>query len=807
MPRVTTIKTNFTAGEMSPRLLARVDISRYQNGAKELYNFYPLVHGGGRSRNGTRYTAAAKNATKQTRLVPFIFNRDQAFMLELGETYIRFFTGTGQIESAPSVPYEIVSPWDDTELDGLKYVQGADTMFLAHSTYPMRKLVRYSNTNWKLSAITFEVPPSEEIGDRPATTLTLSAVSGAGVSATAAAASFEAADVGRYIESGAGRGLITGYTSQTVVTVTIAAADAFAAVGPIASGAWKITESAKTTMTPSVASPIGAAITVTAGAATFKNNAQVNHIGKYVEINGGLVELTAFTSSTIMTGVIRTVLSGTAAAPSEGWALRETVWNSVDGYPRAVGLHQQRLIAGGSSNYPNYLWGSKTGEYLNFADGTNDSDAFVFPLASDQIDTIEHIAATKPLFALTQGAEWSLTGGIEKPLAPTNVFANSDTAHGADLPRPVRIGDEVIFVENGGKTIRALGYRAERDGYNAPDISVLSEHITGDGIYEMAYQKKPDKVVWMVRADGYLVSMSIDRDQDAIGFASHQTDGEFESVATMPYDGTDQVWAVVVRTINGVVQRYIERFEEGLQTDSCVTGTVAESVIASATWLAGVVTVNQVAHGYATGNTIRHSGFTPAGYNGEHTITVTGANTYTFSLAADPGATSVVGTAAKATVAWTGLTHLNGKSVDIVADGYVAPQETVAAGAITLDKAAYGVEIGLHFDARIVTLPPELGTGQGTAQGNAMSIHEIIVRFYKTKGGKINGQPITGRRFSTGSVLDQAVAEFTGDQKVENLGWGRAGSGDSDGTITILRDQPLPMQVLGVITRLTVNDG
>jgi hypothetical protein len=303
--------------------------------------------------------------------------------------------------------------------------------------------------------------------------------------------------------------------------------------------------------------------------------------------------------------------------------------------------------------------------------------------------------------------------------------------------------------------------------------------------------------------------MSIDQDQDVIALAQCQTDGLVESVAVIPTaDGlADQLWAVVVRTVNGAVVRYIERFEEGLNTDCCVTGAVPESAIVSATWLADVVTVTQTAHGYTSADTIRHSGFTPTDYNGEHTITVMGVDAYTFVLAADPGATTVVGTAAKATKNWAGLGHLEAKTVDIVADGYVAAQKTVAAGALVLDKAAYAIEGGLHYRTTIVTLPPEVGTGQGTAQGNALSIHEIVVRLYKTKGGTINGQPLPARKFGTGPMLDQSIAEFTGDKRVENLGWGRAGSGDSPGSVTIEQDQPLPLTVLGVITRLTVNDG
>lgn len=734
MAKVSVIKTNFTAGETSPRLRARVDVARFANSVETMENFIPLVHGGAKRRGGLRYRAAAKNATKPARLIPFVFSREQAFMLELGELYIRFYTGAGQVLSG-GLPYEIASPWDDAELDDLKYVQGKDTVFFAHPSYPMRKLVRFANTNWKLSAVTFEVPPSDEIGERAATTLSLSATSGGAVTATAGAPSFLAGDVGRWLESAQGRGQITVFTDTTHVTVNIAAADAFASTGPIASGSWKITESPKTELTPSATGPVGATITLTGSANTWKNTAQVNHVGMFVEINGGLAEVSGYTSPTVVDAIVRTELASTTAAPSGGWALRQTVWNSVDGYPRAVTRFKQRLIAGGSTAYPNTIWGSRVGEYFNFADGTDDSDGYAFELDSDQANDIEHLASNKSLLALTFGAEFELRGGVEKPITPTNVSADSPTGRGCNFARPVRVADELLFVQRGGKKIRALGYRVEKDGFNAPDVSVLSEHITGDGIYEMAFAQEPDQVVWMARADGQFPTMSIDRDQDAIGFARQFTDGQVESVATMPYANQDQVWAIVVREIDGAEVRYVETIDEDCNTDCCITGAVGEGD--------------------------------------------------------DP------------TDVWGGLDHLEGMTVDVVADGYVASQQVVTGGEITLERAASSVEIGLHYDSTIVDHPPEVVLG-GTAQGSAMSINEIVVRFHETIGGRINGNQLPVRRFGE-AVLDQPLERFTGDKRVDNLGWGRAGSGDSPGTVTVMQDQPLPMQVLGIIKKVTVN--
>lgn len=799
MPRISTIQTNFTAGEISPRLLGRVDVSRYANAAKRMENFYPLVHGGARRRMGTRYQAETKDSSKLSRLIPFVFSRTQAFMLEVGDTYVRFYTPDGQVLSGGS-PYELAGPYPHASLDDIHYAQSADTMLLTHPDYAMRSLVRYSNTSWKLAEKTLTVPASEEKGDKPATTLTLSlATVGTGRTATAAAACFEASDVGRQITSGAGLATITGYTSTTAVTVTIV--DAFASVGPIASQAWTLTESPKTTLTPSAKDPIGASITLTAGAAAFKNSAQVTDIGKFVEINDGLVEITAFTSSTQVTGTIRTVLSATSAASSGGWALRSSIWNAADGYPRAVALHEQRLILGGSSGYPNRIDLSKIGELFNFADGINDDDGFAYSIGGEY-NAIEHFPTLRGVLPLTFGGGWLLSGGVEKPLTPTTPQLKDQTSFGASTVRPVRVANEIIYIQRGGRRLRALGYRIDTDSYNAADISVFAEHITEGGIVQMAYSQEPDPMLWLVRADGVLVAVAIDREQEVVGFARLVTDGWVESVAVIPDGDVDQVWLIVKRIVDGAVVRYVETLEDGLNTDACITGAVTSKNIEEIAWASGTVTVKITAHGYATADEVKVGSMTPDGYNGRYLITVTDANHFTYALTTDPGTATDFGVVYHGkTDAWSGLDHLEGETVDVVADGVVQPQQTVSSGAITLQEAAFEVEIGLHYDAEMETLPPPVGTGQGTAQGNAMSTHEVVIRVHNTIGGKINGKPIPYRRFGS-SVLNQAVQPTTDDVRLSQLGWTKG-----DETITLTQDQPLPMQVLAVIRRMTVNDG
>lgn len=723
MPRVTLIQTNFTAGELAPRLMGRVDIARYQNGAKTIENAHPLTHGGCQRRPGSLFVAEAKNANKTARLIPYVFNRDQAYVLEFGDQYLRFFKDGGQVESSPGVPYEIATPYTEAMLPDLDYVQGADTMFIAHPSVPIYRLRRFDHASWDLSAAPFTVTPFDEIGVNPATTLTLSdATVGAGRTFTAGAASFQASDVGREIWSSAGVATITGYTSTTVVTATITVA--FPSTS-IASGAWTIAGSPQTSCTPSAKDPLGASITLTLGAAGW-NSADV---GKFVRINGGLAQITGYTSSTIVNATIKQELTATVAAPAVAWSLESSVWGGANGYPRAVTLHEQRLIAAGSDGFPQTIWGSKTGVYLDFTQGTADDDGFSFKIASNQVNPITHLGQIKQMLVLTYGGEFSVEGGVEKPVTPTNVQVKSQSAYGCNAVRPARIGNELLFVQRSGRKVRAMSYQWNADAFGSPDLTVLAQHITETGIVDMAYQQEPDSILWCVRADGVLVSLTVEREQDVVGWARHTTDGYFESIASIPITDGEQVWAIVRRTINGSTKRYVELLDNTVNTDCAVLGT--------------------------------HP---------------TGANV------------------------WTGLDHLEGKTVDIVADGAVMEQQVVASGQITLPRNALAVEIGLHYESLIELLDIEIQGGQGSAQGNAVRTGEAIVRLLESSGCDIQGQPIPFRRFGTG-ILDQAVERFTGDKRIELLGWQRTG-----GSITIRQTQPLPMHVIAVIRKVSIND-
>ena len=352
-----------------------------------------------------------------------------------------------------------------------------------------------------------------------------------------------------------------------------------------------------------------------------------------------------------------------------------------------------------------------------------------FTVSSDQINPITHMAQIKALIALTYGGEFSLTGGVEKPITPTNIQVKNQSVYGCNNVKPVRIGNELYFIQRSDRKLRALAYKYDSDAYGAPDMSVLSEHATQSGIIDMAYQQEPESILFLVRNDGVIATLTVDRDQDVVGWARQVTDGKFESVASIPTTGGEQMWAIVNRTVNGSTVRYVERFVSGINVDCGISAT------------------------------------------------------------SGPGAT-----------VWTGLGHLEGKTVDIVADGVPMPQQVVTGGQVTISRNAFAVQIGLPYKTRIKTLTPEVQGSTGSAQGNSMRVAEITLRFLETIGCVVNGQPIAFRVLGE-NVLNQPAQPFTGDHRLENLGWDRG-----QASITIEQNQPLPFHLLCVIKKMTIND-
>ncbi|MEM5429398.1 hypothetical protein [Cupriavidus oxalaticus] len=740
MPKIKTIQTNFTAGEISPKCYGRVDVNRYQNGAESLENCIVDIQGGANRRSGTKFIAATKDSTRRSILVPFVFSTTQAYMLELGHNYLRVYVASGGQVLVAGVPFEIATPWTEAMLPSLDYTQGADTMFLFHPDVPTQTLKRLASDNWVLQPAPWTVQPFDEVGDRFNTTLTLSAATvGAGRTFTVGASAFMPADVGRRITGpGSGQATITGYTSGTVVTADIT--ETFGST-LLAANDWILQDSPQADNDPSAKDPVGAAITMTLTAAGWR----AQDVGKFVEINGGLVLVTGITSDTIANGVIKKELTSDVAAPANGWILQASVWSSFDGYPRTGAFYEQRLVTAGSRRFPQATWGSRNGLYYDFTQGTDDDEGFTFELPSTgQINPIQRLVGATVLLPLTFGGEFTMHGGVEKPLTPTNVQMKGRSVFGCNTVKPVRVGGEILFVQRANRKIRALSYDADTLQYNAPDLTVLADHITKSGIVSMAYQQEPASqqnelqepasLLWCVRADGKIATLTLDRDEGVIAWAPQSTPGMFESVACVPRpDGGDETWVIVQRSANGTLQRYVERFEDGYMMDSAIRGTSGG--------------------GSAT---------------------------------------------------WGGLSHLNGNTVWCLADGIFVGDFVVSGGSITIPRNAFAVEIGLPLVSQVKLLRPEVQMGDGTAQSSMISTSRVLPLIRDTTGCRVDTgdgfpQDIAFRTFGD-ELLDRPPEIHSGYESVGTLGWHQ-----SDSPLTLIQDRPYPFHLLAVVREITFN--
>jgi hypothetical protein len=93
----TVVQRSFSGGEISPSLYARVDAAKYASGLRTLRNFFTMRHGGAENRPGFKFIKEVKDSSKEVRLVEFIFNDEQTYVLEFGDQYIRFFKNGVQL--------------------------------------------------------------------------------------------------------------------------------------------------------------------------------------------------------------------------------------------------------------------------------------------------------------------------------------------------------------------------------------------------------------------------------------------------------------------------------------------------------------------------------------------------------------------------------------------------------------------------------------------------------------------------------------------------------------------------------------
>lgn len=535
MTKAAPMQTSFNAGEFSPLLEGHINLEKWADSGLLVQNLIPLKQGPLMRRGGTKFVKEVKNSANNTVLIPFQFNVEQAYIIEAGDTYFRFYKDNANITSGGN-PYEITSPYSSSDLMDANYLkkfqtaQSADVLFITHGDYETRAVARASDTNWSVTAMEFVDGPYLPENDTT-TTLTLSGTSGS-VTVTASAVTginndtgFQTTDVGRLIrfKDPANNWTwleITARASTTSVTATIKGENASAGT---ATTSWRL--------------------------------------GVYSETTGYPTVITFFQD--------RVFLAGAASYPDR-WDMTRTGGYSATQFQFAP----------------------------TDRDGTVTDDAAINgTLQSGRVNSIQWANAdNRGLIVGTAGREWLISpSASNEVLTPTNAKADPVSSIGSAYIQPIAIESGTVFMQRARRRMHDVVYSFDRDQLKPRDVTVASEHITSTGVSEMVYQQEPINNIWMRRTDGLLIGMTYYPDEAV--FAAHRhviggTDVKVRSIAVIPSadETRDELWLIVERTIDGGTVKYIEymtryyeddidredifHVDSGLTYDSTATATV-----------------------------------------------------------------------------------------------------------------------------------------------------------------------------------------------------------------------------------------
>ena len=785
--RVEPLQTNFTGGEFSPLLKGRTDLKKYPNAVETMDNFIVYPHGPADKRSGTRHITTVKTQSAVTRLIPFIFNTQQAYIIEFGNTYCRFYKDEGQILSGGSSAYEIVSPYTTAQVADITYTQSADVLFICHPNIRPQELTRTADTSWAFSDYNY--------GDGPylaqnstAITLTPSGTTGS-VTITASSALFTSAvvDVGRMVRieqsSEWGCAIITAFTDTTHVTATVVDDDDSAFLNTSAVTTWRL------------------------GA-----------------------------------------------------------WYGTNNWPSAKPtFYENRLVFASTTNEPNAFFCSRSSDFNSHKptgrDGTvAGSNAINRLITDNQVNAIFWLMVDNSwMFAGTSDGPFKIwSGSTSDAFSPTKLKVDKQTEDGAGSIQPIKAGDAVLYVSRATTKVRELLFSFENDKHLSANLSLLSEHLPRTGIAELAHVEEPNGVVFVKLTNGNLISFTYKRDEEVVSWQTQTLGGYFGNATITVTDYTNIATGATLKlnksdgtTVTFTCQgpgssptpetnKFFHNESNNTTADNIFTAINLHADFTVANPSANVVTIEETMHksGYLT---IVSSDTTRLAITDESTAVIDSlaaipsvdgkSNTLyiivkrTVNLATvryvefleerfEPSSTTDKDNAffvdsgatysGSSTTSITGLGHLEGETVQVFADGAQQTDKTVSSSAITIDKAASKVHVGLQYTSKIFTLPIQAPTPTGTGQGKIKRISQVLIRLYLSLGGKFGTSliaadldPILYRGGS--DPMDSSPPLFTGDKLVSF-----PGGYDTQGQVAIIHDEPSPFTLVALGPRLEV---
>lgn len=812
------LQADFSKGQISPLLGARADVDFWRQSLFECLNFQVLTHGGLRRRSGTRFIAEVADSTALARIFSFKFSEAQSYVLSFNGGKIRFIAQRGVV----GAPYEINHPYADGDLDRISYTQFNDVAYLAHRGYAPRKLSRKGDTNWTMDDVVFNngpYLPEETNGTTllpssygsPVPKMTSNtAPSGTASNSQSLSNAYLVFDKDNSTDQtitavpGWWAYAFPGSTSRVVDNYYLrAVADAtnvvrtpnswtlegnngsqwvvldarsgetgwtsgevryFETTNKNAYQAYRINYSAtQSTQNNGSFAEIGfheiasnqTPFALTASATDGINGGAgflASDVGRSIRLQGSdgrwrWARIVSRTSST----VVQIQLYDHALpdlSPISRWQMG--VFSNDSGYPGCVTLFNERLMWARTAAEPVTVYGSKQGNFDEYgvSDPPVDTDGIKITLLSSGMNEIVWLAGDEDLVTGSAGQIRTVgPSDITKSFSATNVTQRKGPTSGADHLQPLSIGGVTLYAGAGATKIREL-VMGEQNRYVAPELSLLGEQFFKSGIVDWAFAERPDPTIYCVMGNGELVGVTYDREQRVVGFARHAVaKGFVESVAVVPspMPGFEDVYLAVRRTINGQTKRYIEVLERPFDGD--------------------IDTVHDAFH-------------------------------VDCGLSYDGAPISTV----------TGLDHLEGEEVVVLADGGVVDDLVVSGGSITLPYAAGKISVGLRYKSRGVTLPVAGPQQDGTLFGRKRTVQGVGIDVLNSgavmmgaHGSENWTPPLYEQIYKTGDTLfGNAVQLQSGVVPCQIDGSWIEG----DGKIVFETDQPLPLLIRSLILQV-----
>ena len=485
--------------------------------------------------------------------------------------------------------------------------------------------------------------------------------------------------------------------------------------------------------------------------------------------------------------------------------------------------------------------------------GTNADDAMIYTIASNQVNRIRYLKAQRTLIVGTTGGEFTVSAdGTDAAITPSNIVIKKQSSYGTANVDAIPAGNAVLFLQKAKRKIRELSYNFDTDGYVAPDLTILNDIVTKSGINEMSYQQEPDSILWCVRDDGVLAGLTYQRSENVIAWHRHILGGKFgEATITVTdfaniADGTKIVFTKsdgTTTTFTSATSATSGKFHSTSSNNQTATNlktlTDADADF-TATVSTNTVTIKETtpqASGFLTissGDTTRLASTDEAHAVVESAASISGTLTedefYVIVKRTINGSTkSFVEVFANfdfdendatdfkfldshliydgsATSTLSGLSHLEGQTVSVLADGSTHATKIVSSGSISLDRSTTKAVVGLAYDSVLQTMRIEGGAAEGTSQGKTKRISKVVLRLFETVGvkvgptlAKLETVPFRTTSSDLSAPVDTLLA---GDREIEFRD-----DYNSDGFIFIKQDQPLPLSVLAIYPTVVTSDG